>query len=138
MSDLEPIYAATQFAMVLMLAALAIMLGMRAKEASAGRHETPSPVVLWLLAAFMFVWAARLGWWHVRWVLRALDMHVASDAMVDRVAVPMLANALGLAIGAALLTIAARRTMGRASAPVVLASCALAILAGAIFSGAVR
>lgn len=136
--DLEPIYAALQFSMVLMLAALALMLAMRARAASMGVHTEPSVIVLWLLAAFMAVWAARLGWWHLRWVMRALDMHAASEVMVDRVMVPMVANILGLIIGGALLSIAGRDAMGRASAPIVIGSVIASIIVGAIISGAIR
>ncbi len=138
MTDLEPIYAAFQFAMVLMLAALALMLAMRARAASLGVHTETSVVVLWLLAGFMAVWAARLGWWHIRWVLRALDMHGASDAMTDRVVVPLVANILGLIIGGAMLSIAGRDAMGRASAPIVIGSVIASIITGAIISGAIR
>lgn len=134
----EAVYAALQFPMVLMLAALAIVLAMRARAAYQGVLEYPSVVLLSLLAAFMAVWTIRLGWWHVRWVLRALDLHTASASMTDRVIVPMLCNLVGLSIGGAILTISSRPHLGRLAAPVVVSCVAVSIGVGGLLAGAWR
>jgi hypothetical protein len=135
--DIEKLYSALQLPMVVMLAAMSLAMAMRARNAGRGEHTMPSAVVLWLLAAFFALWSIRLGWWSVRWALRALDLHVASEQMADRVLVPMITNVICIGIGSAILSIAAKPHLGLLAVPAVLTSVAAILAVGAILSGAI-
>ena len=138
MIDRDVIYSALQFPMVIMLAAMTVLFAMRARAVVSGDISVPSAAILLCLAGFFAAWAVRLLFWHLRWMLKALDMHDASEAMVAAAVVPLVCNIVSLGFGSAILTIAGRPTLGRLSAPLVIMSVVGLTLAGAALAGAWR
>jgi hypothetical protein len=133
---MDEIYSTFQFPMVVMLFALGLALGMRARSIIGGDLTVPSAAILICLSGFMVAWAVRLSWWHVRWVLRALELHTASEAMVGNVMVPLICNLVALGFGGAVLAIAAYPAMGRLSVPATVAGIAMCVAIGGHMSGA--
>jgi hypothetical protein len=136
MMDIERIYAGTQFPMVVMMAALALLLAMRSYRAYVGRIEAPSPLIQGLLSLFLALWVVRLKWWHLRWMLRAVDNHEASERMADNVIVPLICNGVGLIIATVIVAIAGRDYFGRYSAPIAVVSIVALLASGLTISGA--
>lgn len=138
MDDAHAIYSALQFPMVLILYAMAVLILLRARNVLAGDVTVPSAALLGCMSAFFFVWGVRLTFWHLRWTLKALDLDAASERMVNGVLVPAVCNIVGICLGAAVIVIASRPTLGRLAVPVVSAFIFAAITVGGALSGALR
>jgi len=135
--DLEAIHTALQFPMVMMLAGLALALSMRARSVIGGDITMPSAAILLCLSVFMAAWAVRLSWWHVRWALRSLDLHAASEIMASNVLIPLICNIVALGFGGAVLSIAAYPALGRMAVPATVAGIIVGALIGGMISGVV-
>lgn len=135
--ELVAIYSALQFPMVMMLAGLALALTMRARAVIGGDITIPSAAILLCLAGFLSAWAVRLSWWHVRWVLKALGLHDASELMASNVLVPLICNIVALGFGGAVLAIAAYPALGRMAIPATVGGIVVGAFVGGIISGVV-
>lgn len=135
--ELDEIYTALQFPMVMMLAGLSLALAMRARSVMGGDVTIPSAAILLCLSGFMAAWGVRLSWWHVRWVLRSLDLHTASEQMASNVLVPLICNIVALGFGGAVLAIAAYPALGRMAIPATVSGIVVIAIVGGMISGVV-
>jgi hypothetical protein len=135
--DIDAIHTALQFPMVMMFAALAVALAMRARSIIGGDVTMPSAAILLCLSGFMAASAVRSLWWHVRWALKSLDMHDASEIMVSNALVPLICNIVALGFGGAVLSIASYPALGRMAIPLTLAGIVVGAVIGGMISGVV-
>ena len=127
------VHQAFQFAVGVMLWALAVALIMRSRAIAQGKLDKPSPLITLLFGLFLAVWAVRQSYWNIRYLVAEINPAVASR-MADAPVFAIVCSIAALVIGAGILTIAARPTIGQHTPAIVSGGVIAVVIVGFIIA----
>lgn len=128
MIDIDALHSALQFPTLIVTSLVAVLLGMRAHAIRRGDVSAADADVILALAAFVGLGALKLGYWSLRWVLRAADLHATSDRLNDWPLFPIACN-IGIALaGIYAIWRVGLSTLGRRATPVVAGAATLTLV----------
>ncbi len=128
MIDIDSLHSALQVPTLVVTALVAVLLAMRAHAIRRGDVSAADADVILALAAFVGLTALKLGYWALRWVLRAADLHAVSDKLNDWPIVPIACNVAIALAGLYAIWRVGLSTLGRRATPVVAGAATLTLV----------